>query len=286
MSVASIGTDTGGSIRIPSAACGLVGLKPTWNEVPTNGVVPLSQSLDHVGPLARSVPDAWVLYLVLRGTGGAARWPMPALDSVAGLRFGVPRPYFLDKVDDDVRERFESALTRLRAAGAAIVEVAVPRAADVPAIYLHVSLPEAAAYHAPTITTVPDRYTPNVRLRVEMGRYLLAEDYVRAQLAREVLRDEVDAALASCDMLALPTLPIPAPPVGAPTVDVAGSSEPVRNMMLRLTQLFNLTGHPALSIPCGVTRQGLPCGLQLVGLRHQTERLLAMAATAEPVIRA
>jgi len=148
------------------------------------------------------------------------------------------------------------------------------------------SLPEATAYHAAWLDEVPERYTRNVRLRLEMGRYVLAEDYVRAQAARAVLRREVDAALEGCDALVLPTLPIPAPPIGATTVDVAGTPQPVRGMMLRLTQLFNLTGHPAVSVPIGDTPTGLPCGLQLVGRLNDTEGLLATAAACEPLVRA
>jgi aspartyl-tRNA(Asn)/glutamyl-tRNA(Gln) amidotransferase subunit A len=151
-------------------------------------------------------------------------------------------------------------------------------------VYLHVTLPEAAAYHAASLAASPERYSRNVRLRLETGRYVLAEDYVRAQAARAVLRREVDAALDGCDALALPTLPIPAPPVGAATVDVAGTPQPVRGMMLRLTQLFSLTGHPAISMPIGDTPAGLPCGLQLVGRLNDTEGLLATAAACEPFV--
>ena len=284
MSVASIGTDTGGSIRIPSAACGTVGLKPSWGEVPCEGVVPLCQSLDHVGPLARSVADAWLIYLVLRGDAAAARWPLPAPRPVKGLRLGVPRHYFHDVLDDEVRARFAAALAWLRQAGAETVDVVIPRAPGVAPVYLHASLPEAAAYHAASLKSAPGRYTKNVRLRLEMGRYVLAEDYVRAQAARAVLRSEVDAALAGCDALVLPTLPIPAPPIGASTVDVAGTLQPVRSMMLRMTQLFNLTGHPAVSIPMGETASGLPCGFQLAGRLNDTEGLLAAAAACEPLV--
>jgi aspartyl-tRNA(Asn)/glutamyl-tRNA(Gln) amidotransferase subunit A len=145
-------------------------------------------------------------------------------------------------------------------------------------------LPEAAAYHAASLDALPGHYTKNVRLRIEMGRYVLAEDYVRAQTARAVLRREVDAALHGCDALVLPTLPIPAPPLGASTVDVAGVRQPVRAMMLRLTQLFNLTGHPAISLPIGDTSAGLPCALQLVGRLNDTEDLLATAAACEPFV--
>ncbi|MCX6552827.1 MAG: amidase [Acidobacteria bacterium] len=281
MSVASVGTDTGGSIRIPSAACGAVGLKPTWNELPAEGVVPLSRSLDHVGPLARSVADARLLYLVMRGDPTAAGGPPPGARRVSGLRLGVLRAYFQDILDDEVRGRFAESLAWLRQAGAKTFDVTVPHAADTSAVYLMISLPEASAYHATSVAAHPERYTNNVRLRIEMGRYLLAEDYARAQRGREVLRAEVDQALDSCDALVLPTLPIPAPAIGAAVVDVAGTSEPVRAMMLRLTQLFNVTGHPALSVPCGSTAAGLPCGFQFVGRRNQTDGLLAVAAACE-----
>ena len=145
-------------------------------------------------------------------------------------------------------------------------------------------LADAAAYHATTLESMPARYTAPVRLRLEMGRYVLAEDYVRAQNGRELLRREVNAALAEHDALMLPTLPIPAPPLGADSVKVGPTEEPVRNMMLRLTQLFNLTGHPAIAIPCGRTSDGLPCSLQLVGAHRQTEALLRAALACEAQI--
>ena len=128
---------------------------------------------------------------------------------------------------------------------------------------------------------MPDKYTPNVRLRLEMARYVTAEDYVRALDGRRVLRCEVDSSLSGIDALVLPTLPIVAPPIGAVTVQIGERHEPVRNLMLRLTQLFNLTGHPAITLPCGASAAGLPCGLQLVGVTGQTDNLLQMAAGVE-----
>ena len=145
-------------------------------------------------------------------------------------------------------------------------------------------LADAASYHAATLDTMPERYTPPVRIRLEMGRYVLGEDYARALKGRAVLRRDVDAALAGHDGLVLPTLPIPAPPLGAASVEVGGHAEPVRNFMLRQTQLFNLTGHPAISLPCGRTAAGLPCGLQLVGARMETEALLRVALACEPYL--
>jgi aspartyl-tRNA(Asn)/glutamyl-tRNA(Gln) amidotransferase subunit A len=280
MGWASIGSDTGGSIRIPAAACGVVGLKPTFGEIPTAGVVPLSVSLDHVGPLARNVADAWILYAVLAGTEPAPR-PSPLMSE---LRLGRLGGYFLDRLDDEVRQRFEAALDRVRSAGAAIIDVQIRHASDIAPTYVHIALSEAAAYHAKMLDSAPEGYSDGVRARLEMGRTIAAEDYVTAQRVRATLRTEVDAALSKCDALVLPTLPLPAPPIGAVSVSIGSVDEPVRPLMLRLTQLFNLTGHPAISLPCGDTAEGLPCGLQLVGQRHGTARLLGLALRCEPYV--
>jgi len=281
MALATIGTDTGGSIRIPAAACGLVGLKPSLGEIDTAGVVPLSRTMDHIGPLAQTVADACLVYHALLGDPAAiAPAPMP----VTGLRLAVPRPFFCDLLDDEVRARFEGTLERLRGAGVHVDDIEIHHAREAAPIYLHIVLADAAAYHATTLDAMPERYTPAVRLRLEMGRYVLAEDYVRALAGRDVLRREVDAALAQHDALVLPTLPIPAPLLGESTVQVGGTADPVRNVMLRLTQLFNVTGHPAITLPCGVTSSGLPCGTQLVGCRAQTDALLRIALACEKYI--
>jgi aspartyl-tRNA(Asn)/glutamyl-tRNA(Gln) amidotransferase subunit A len=295
MALATVGTDTGGSIRIPAAACGVVGLKPTYGEVSVDRVVPLSRTLDHVGPLARSVTDAWLVYRGLVGalggsalasqSGGTPRAAdILAPAPISGLRLAVPSLYFCDVLDDEIRARFEESLNRLRAAGARVDDTDIAHASDAPPVYLTLVLADAAAYHAATLETVPERYTPAVRMRLEMGRYVLAEDYSRALNGRDVLRREVDAAVAGHDALVLPTLPIPAPPLGAGSVPVGGTVEPVRNLMLRQTQLFNLTGHPAISLPCGRTAGGLPCGLQLVGARMHTEALMRTALACEPFL--
>jgi aspartyl-tRNA(Asn)/glutamyl-tRNA(Gln) amidotransferase subunit A len=279
MAYASIGTDTGGSIRIPAAACGLVGLKPSRGEISTAGVVPLSQTLDHVGPLCRSVQDAEIVYQAIGGT------PSPFLPLHARrspVRLGVLRDYFLSLLDEQVAEAFDQACERLRRHGVTIADVAIPHADDIAAIYLHIVLSEAAAFHATTLDRLPTAYTEPVRLRLEMGRYVLAEDYLRALQGREVLHREVSQALEGHDALLLPALAIPAPPLGASTVRVGGSAEPIRTIMLRLTQLFNLTGHPTLTVPCGQTGDGLPVGAQLVGAPNCTGSLLQLARSLEP----
>jgi aspartyl-tRNA(Asn)/glutamyl-tRNA(Gln) amidotransferase subunit A len=285
MAFVSVGTDTGGSVRIPAAACGCVGLKPTFGELPCDGIIPLSRSLDHVGPIARTVDDVSLVYHVLcgssRAAGAAADTKIPA----SSLRLGLPAPYFMDVVDDEVRRTFGEAVRRLRSAGVTVDEVRLPHAADTPAVYLCIQLPEASAFHATALERQPHDYQPGVRQRLELGRYVLAEDYVRAQRGREVLRCEVDAALGGRDALVLPTLPIPPPRFGEATASIGGRAEPVRALMLRMTQLFNLTGHPAISIPCGTTSGGLPCGVQLTGRINRTDDLLRVARLCADVFQ-
>ena len=281
MCFGALGTDTGGSIRIPSAVCGTVGLKPTLGEISTAGVVPLSTTLDHLGPMTRCVADAALLVDVLKGRPAAAVGPAPE-----PLTFGVPRAYFCDVLERGVRATLDAALDALAAAGHTVRTVEIAHAAWTADVYLHIVLPEAARYHAAWLDRHAAAYSPGVRLRLEMGRYILAEDYIRALELREVLTPAVDRALDGCHALVLPALAIPAPPIGAPTVDVDGTSAPVRAIMLRLTQLFNITGHPAVALPGGIAADGLPRGVQVVGRRHETERLLDVAAVVESVLAA
>lgn len=279
MCFASIGTDTGGSIRIPAAACGIVGLKGTHGEVPVDGVVPLSRTCDHVGPLARTVADAGILMGVLTGA------PVDGVSSRSRRTIAVPAQYFLAKLDPSVREALDRTLQALEEGRHQLRAVEIPHVDVTPDVYLHIVLPEASEYHATLLAEHADKYSPNVRLRLEMGRYLLAEDYVRAMRLRERLTASVDAALEGCDAMLLPALAIPAPVLGASTVTIDGQDEPVRAIMLRLTQLFNLTGHPAIALPAGRNAQGLPLGIQLVGPRGHTRALLDVAADIEPLAR-
>jgi aspartyl-tRNA(Asn)/glutamyl-tRNA(Gln) amidotransferase subunit A len=281
MSIASVGTDTGGSIRIPAAACGVVGLKPTWNEIPSGGVVPLSRQLDHVGPLARTVTDAWLVHETLAGRSPAAAAHLTARP-LTGARLGVLRGYFAERLDPEVEAVFDAAVERLRHAGAAVEPVEIAHARDIGPVYLHLVLSDAAAYHAETLQARPGDYTPNVRIRLEMGRYVLAEDYVRALAGREVIARDIEAALEGLDALLCPTMPVAAPPLGAVNVAVGSSSEPVRNAMLRLTQPFNVGRQPAITLPCGVTpTAGMPVGLQMAGASGHTAALLRLALSAE-----
>jgi aspartyl-tRNA(Asn)/glutamyl-tRNA(Gln) amidotransferase subunit A len=280
MALASVGTDTGGSIRIPAAACGIVGLKPSYGEVPTDGVIPLSPRLDHVGPLAQSVADAWITFRILAGE----RHPTPQSPAAMPIRLKVLRSYFCDLLDDGVRERFDSALDVLNRAGLRTSEHALKHAHVISRVYLKVAPYEAFLYHRPTLDAMPEKYSSPVRQRLELGRTISNDDFLTALNVQADLRDDVDAALADCDALLLPTMPIPAPKLGAETVRIGGTDQQVRSMTLRNTQLFNLTGHPAISIPCGKTADGLPVGLQLVGHHGRTDALVRVALACETLL--
>lgn len=281
MGVASIGSDTGGSIRIPAAACGVVGLKPSLGEVPLDGVVPLSATFDHVGPITRSVADAASVWAVLAGRATPNIEPPPA----STLTLGELGVYFMALLDSDVRAAFDHAIARLRAAGMTVEPRVVDGTASIIETYINISLPEAAHWHAGTLDTRAADYQPPVLARLDLGRTISAVKYLGAREAREMLTRAVDSALEGCSALVLPTLPIVAPPLGATEVTMDnGEPLPVRAAMLRLTQLFNMTGHPAISLP--VPTSGLPVGLQLVGRRDRTEQLLAVATTCERVLDA
>ena len=279
MGVASIGSDTGGSIRIPAAACGVVGLKPSVGEVPTEGVVPLSKTFDHVGPLTRSVTDAANLWAAL-----TARRP-PHLEARASqsLVFGALGDYFTSLLDTDVRAGFGRAVDSLQRAGVRISPRTIPGTDGIVDAYVNVSLAEAAHWHAATLDSKANEYQPPVRERLERGRTISAVNYLRGLDTCASLTRAVDAALEDCDALVLPSLAIVAPVIGTEKAMMDnGESLLVRAAMLRLTQLFNMTGNPAISLP--IPTRGLPVGLQLVGKRGETDRLLATALACEHVL--
>jgi aspartyl-tRNA(Asn)/glutamyl-tRNA(Gln) amidotransferase subunit A len=276
---ASVGTDTGCSVRIPAALCGVVGLKPRFGDVPTDGVLPLSRRLDHVGPLARSVADARILYLVMAGR--------PVLDDglrpdLASLSAGRVKAAITARLDESVRPVFEAALERLRGAGLAMHDTPLGVLDDAASAYLPICLADAAAVHAATLETQAADYSPGVRARLEAGRYIAGEDYARATQAQAVMRKAVDRALGRCDVLLLPTSPTTAPLVGTTAIRFPDGDEPIRGALLRLCQPFNLTRHPAITLPLPMPAGALPVGLQLVA--NDTERLLEIALAVEAAL--
>lgn len=280
MAEMSVGSDTGGSIRIPSAACGIVGLKPSLGDVPTTGVIPLSTTFDHVGPLAKNVADAAALWRVL----AARPNDIVATPNIASLRFAVLDGYFLDPLEAPVREAFDRTVAALRHAGVTIETRTIPATSTILDVYVRVVLSEGAAWHARYLDTRGDRYRPNVRARLLAGRNFTAVDYLSALESCGALRVSVDLALHDVDALLLPTLPILAPPLGQDEVVIGDARVPVRAAMLRNTQLFNMTGHPAITLPMRMPDGVLPAGAQLVGRLDQTSTLLAIAAACEKIV--
>ena len=282
MGLASIGTDTGGSVRIPAAACGVVGLKPSRGDIPTDGVIPLSRSLDHVGPLTVNVADAATLWQVL--SDRAVTTEAEASVDPRALRLVAIGSYF-DLISPEVRFAFDRATALLREGGVSIASGAIENTDAITTAYVNVVLPEAAAWHAPYLDARASDYTPTVLARLQSGRDIRAVDYLAGKETQTVLARAVDAALENADALILPTLPIVAPPIGSAEVDLdpdRGTRMNVRAAMLRHTQLFNMTGHPAISLP--IAARGLPVGLQIVGPLGQTARLLAIAAICEKIV--
>jgi aspartyl-tRNA(Asn)/glutamyl-tRNA(Gln) amidotransferase subunit A len=283
---AALGSDTGGSIRIPAALCGITGLKPTYGRVSRHGVLPLAWSMDHVGPMARSAADCALLLGCLAGydPGDATSSVLPVADytaaltgEVKGVRVGVLRRGFLETAAPEVRQAVEAAVELLKAQGATVDEVELPSVAEVAAASFAIVAAEALAYHAEWLRTRPDDYQPDVRERLRMGAFVTGVHYVRAQQVRALVRREVDQALARRDVLLAPATPIAATVLGESQAQLADGPTDARSALIRLTRPFNFSGHPACALPCGFTAGGLPVGMQIVGRPFDEATVLRVA---------
>jgi aspartyl-tRNA(Asn)/glutamyl-tRNA(Gln) amidotransferase subunit A len=284
----ALGSDTGGSIRIPAALCGITGLKPTYGRVSRAGVLPLSWSLDHVGPMARSAADCALALGPMAGydPADATSSVLPVPDYTAaltgdikGLRLGVLRRFFLEAATPEVRAAIEQAIAALQGLGVVVDDVELPSVGAVAAASFAIVASEALAYHAEWLRTRAADYQPDVGERLRMGAFVSGMHYVRAQQARALVRDEVDRALARRDVLLAPTTPLPATMPGENEATLGDGPSDVRSALIRFTRPFNFSGHPACSVPCGFSGAGLPIGLQLVG-RPFDEATVLRAADA------
>ncbi|WP_328702879.1 amidase [Arenibaculum pallidiluteum] len=278
MAAAAIGSDTGGSVRIPSAFCGLIGFKPTQARVPRDGVLPLSWSLDAIGPLARSVACCALLDAVL--SGEAPEVPEPA--ELAGLRLGVPRSYLLDGLDETVARAFQGALERLSKSGARVVEFALPQLDRIPALNAKGGLvaPEALAWHRALLERGADQYDPRVRGRILRGAEQTAAEYVEVARGRQALQAETDGLTEGFDALLVPTVPVVPPRLDE--VEAEAEYTRLNLLILRNPTAWNFLDRPAVSLPCA--SGGLPVGLMAVGRRGGDRRLLSVARALEPVV--
>jgi len=283
--VASLGTDTGGSIRIPAAACGCVGLKPTHGLVPLDGVIPLAPSLDHVGPITRCVEDAATILEVIARDGTAARRRGKMLHGLRqgaeGLRIGIPKQYFFDRLRRDVRRVVLTAISCFQDVGAKLVEIDLPGMNETGELAAGITVAEAMAYHWKWLQTRAEDYGEDLRARMMESLEMPAVAYLHCQERRQAYAERVTRAMDVCDVLAGPTLPIPACFIQDTEVAPGASRESVRNALLRLTRPANLAGLPAISIPCGFSSEGMPVGLQLIGPRFGESTLLRAAWSYE-----
>lgn len=290
MCIASTGSDTGGSIRTPSALCGIVGLKPTYGRVSLRGIVPLAWSLDHVGPMTKCVRDAAIMLSAMAGYDPedptSADEKVPAFagslrKGVKKLKVGIDPSFCFTGVDDQVAASLKNALEVLQALGARLLEVRLPNIELTSLAESILITTEAAAYHEENLRKRSTDYGEDVRALLEGGSIFSAMHYIKAQRMRRIIQKEFAEAFRKVDVFALPGAPVVAPPIGAQTVSIAGTETDLAMALLRFACPSNLTGLPALSVPCGLSREGLPIGLQLVGRAFDEATVLRTACAFE-----
>ena len=276
MAYIATGTDTGGSIRVPASFCGVAGLKPTYGLINRSGVQPLGLSLDHVGPLARTVGD---LQLALDAMSDSAR-RKPAPVSLAELRVGLPENFYFDAVAAEIKDSVQAAAQRAEKLGARVIPMRVPDIEALNTIGLTILLSEAAAVHQTNHRHRAD-FGADVLALLDQGSLIPAADYVNAQRQRRALVGEFHALFRGIDCLLTPTTPIPAPRIGQTEITLDGTQYDTRILTTRFARGMNVLGFPALSIPCGSTSEGLPIGLQIVARPFEDNLLLKLGEALE-----
>lgn len=284
-----LGSDTGASIRAPASFCGIVGFKPTYGRASRAGVLPLAWSLDHVGPMARSVADCALLLQAIAdydpADPGSANVPVADFSSgleqgVRGLRIGIPREYFFDVVEPDVERLVREAVSVLEGLGASVEEVSLPHVQHAQVAGNVIMSSEAAAWHQAWLRERPSDYGADVLARMRGGLLVRAVEYLAAQQMRALIQQDFAAAFQHVDVVVGPTVPIVAPPIGR-TFEAGGPLNVApRSIANRATVPCNLTGMPAISVPCGFS-DGLPVGLQIMGRAFAEQVVLRVAAAYE-----
>jgi aspartyl-tRNA(Asn)/glutamyl-tRNA(Gln) amidotransferase subunit A len=284
----TLGSDTGGSIRIPASYCGAVGFKPTYGLVSRYGVFPLSYSLDHVGPLGSTTEDCALAMAEIAGRDAYDRttWHAPRLDfyqppvkNLAAIRVAMPKNYYFDHVAREVTQSVRAAVSEFERLGATVAEVALPDITEINATARIIQWGESASLYSKQ--TDRNLFGADVWALLEQGRIVNAADYVTAQKLRTLFRQQFDEIWKEIDLLVTPATPITAPRIDEDQVDIDGYREDARIASTRLTRAVNLIGEPALSIPCGRSGNGLPIGLQLIAAPFRDAWLLRAGQTIE-----
>ena len=286
MALGSMGHDTGGSVRLPAALCGITGLKPTYGLISRNGIVPLSWSLDHAGPLTRTAQDAALMLQAVAGYDprdpSSSHLPVPDFsrslrDDIQGLRLGVLKGFADEITDDEVDKAVRQALTTLEELGAEIQEVSLPMLKYAEPVSEVITSTEAANWHEKWVRTRPQDYGPTQVQRFRIGLLLQASHYHRAQRIRTLINNELSQVLRRVDAIVSPTTAITAPRIGQETASVRGRERSVGWLVSCLTRPYNLTGMPAINICCGFSTIGLPIGFQIAGLPFEDSTVLRVA---------
>lgn len=289
MTYASLGTDTAGSIRIPSAACGIVGLKPTHGRVPKDGCYPLAWTLDHIGPMTKTVDDAAAMLQVIAGFDPADPTcvDVPVADysstldgDVSGLVIGVEEDYYFRDVDNEIERLVRAQIDELVSRGARVEKVSIPTLRYAEWAELATSLSEASAIHHEDLVNRPDDFGADIRFLFELGELFSSVDYLQAQQVRRQLKNDFAEVMSRVDVLIAPTLPVMAPDIGSSEADLNGSKADLIDSFIRFTGPSNLTGLPAMSVPVGLN-DGLPVGLQVIGRAFDERTVLNVGKAIE-----
>ena len=290
----ALGTDTGGSVRVPAALCGVVGIKPTYGLVSTHGVIPFCWSLDHVGIFTRSVADAALVLEVLAGhdphdpasaSVNVPNYGRALSGDLRGLSVGVPRQHFFDRLDPEIEAAALDVLGHIERLGGRIIDVEPPDLSSARTVALLLQMPEALSYHSQFLRDKRELYGEELRSGLAVGQFILAEHYVRAKRMVSLYRRQVAEIFEKVDLLLTPASPIIAPHIGTVTVTLGDATEPVGNTLTRFTSFFNMTGNPALALPCGWHTAGLPMAVQLVARPFEEATLLRAADAIERTVR-
>jgi aspartyl-tRNA(Asn)/glutamyl-tRNA(Gln) amidotransferase subunit A len=287
---AGMGSDTGASIRAPASFCGTVGLKPTYGRVSRAGALPLSWSLDHAGPLARSVADCALMLQAIAGfdprDAATSAEPVPDFSAglahgVQGLRVGLPREYFFEIIEPEVERLVDEAIATLERLGAQVQEVSLPHVRHAQVAGNVIMSSEAAAWHASWLRERPHDYGTDVLARIRGGLLVHATEYLHSQQMRALIQQDFSGAFEQVDVVVAPTVPLVAPPIGRTFEPGGPLNVAPRSIANRTTVPCNLTGMPAISVPCGFADGGLPVGLQIMGPAFSEALVLRVAAGYE-----
>jgi aspartyl-tRNA(Asn)/glutamyl-tRNA(Gln) amidotransferase subunit A len=282
----TLGSDTGGSIRLPAALCSITGLKATYGRVSRHGVVPLSWTLDHVGPMARTADDVALVLQTMAGHDAAdessSRAAVPHYSAelgkpLRGLQMGVPGDWFFGSLEPAVAGALDAAIAKLVELGCLRSDVELPHMEEALGAHRAIIFPEAASYHEPFLRDRADKYGDDIRPLLQSGLLLPAADYLKAQRVRRVIRAAWSRAFDPVDFLVAPASPITASRFDQTSAKLPRGERPLVRAFLDVTLPFNLSGHPAMSVPCGFSSEGMPIGMQLIG-KPLAEALLLRAA--------